>query len=71
MTDLVLPGLDGFQLLEQARSIAPQMPALALTAYDVPEHREHAFRQGFCAFLAKPVDPDFLAQEIARHVLRA
>ena len=65
MTDLVLPGLDGFQLLEQARSMAPQMPALALTAYDVPEHRD------FCAFLAKPVDPAFLAHEIVRHVLRA
>jgi CheY-like chemotaxis protein len=43
----------------------------ALTAYDVPEHREHAFRQGFSAFLAKPVDPSLLAQEIVRHVLRA
>lgn len=71
VTDLVLPGLDGFQLLQHARAMAPQMPALALTAYDVPEHREHAFRQGFSAFLAKPVDPAFLAQEIARHVLRA
>jgi CheY-like chemotaxis protein len=69
--DLVLPGLNGFQLLEKARSMALQTPALALTAYDVPEHGEHALRQGFSAFLAKPVDPAFLAQEIARHVFGA
>jgi CheY-like chemotaxis protein len=65
VTDLVLPGLDGFQLLQKMRSMAPQTPALAVTAYDVPEHREHALRQGFSAFLAEPVDPAFLAQEIA------
>jgi CheY-like chemotaxis protein len=66
VVDLKLPGLDGFNLLARAATRPPV--TIAVTAFDDNEMRERAAAAGFNAYLPKPVEPETLAQEIARRV---
>jgi CheY-like chemotaxis protein len=74
VTDIGLPGQDGFALLAAIRALPAAaggaVPALALTAYARTEDRERALRSGFQAHLAKPVRPDALLAAIAALVRR-
>jgi CheY-like chemotaxis protein len=69
VTDLGMPRVDGFQLLEQIQShrnpLVRQIPAAALTAYARSEDRVKALRAGFHIHLAKPVDPAELVAAVA------
>jgi CheY-like chemotaxis protein len=71
VTDLGLPGMDGFDLLETIRSAWPELPAIAVTAYARMEDRARTRAAGFLAHLSKPIDPDALVREIAALVSRA
>jgi CheY-like chemotaxis protein len=66
VVDLKLPGLDGFKLLAHAPTRPPV--TIAVTAFDDHEMRDRAAAAGFNAYLPKPVEPETLVQEIARHV---
>jgi PAS domain S-box-containing protein len=69
VTDIGLPGQDGFSLLAAIRGLPAdaggEVPALALTAYARAEDRERALRSGFQLHLPKPVSPDALLAAIA------
>ena len=69
ISDIGLPDVDGYQLLREVRrmdaSASGGIPAIALTAYARAEDRLFAFRAGYQAHVAKPVDPDELAVAIA------
>ncbi|TFZ06266.1 response regulator [Ramlibacter henchirensis] len=69
ISDIGMPGMDGFELIARIRrdprpAIAG-LPAIALTAFTRAEDRERALRQGFDRFLRKPVDATELVSEIA------
>jgi CheY-like chemotaxis protein len=61
VTDLGMPKVDGFQLIEQVRGhrnpLVRHVPAAALTAYARSDDRVKALRAGFQIHLAKPIDP--------------
>ena len=61
-----MPQMDGYGLLEHVRELAPEdaAPVIALTAHFDAEERQKALKAGFARFLAKPVDPEQLVQEI-------
>jgi len=69
VTDLGMPRMDGFQLLDRIRSHHnPQVrhvPAAALTAYARADDRVKALRAGFHIHLAKPIDPAELVAAVA------
>ena len=70
VSDIGLPGMDGYALLRRLRELAPAgVPAVALTAYAGPEERGRAFAAGYDAHLAKPVEPQALVDSV-RGVLR-
>lgn len=58
ITDLNLPGLDGFELCRIARSVHPTLPVLAVTGYTGAHYQEQAFRAGATELLTKPLDRD-------------
>jgi|GEM_PF-3916446 len=64
-----MPGLDGFETAARARMMGGRVasiPLIAMTA-DVLEDQIAAFRRaGFDGFLAKPLLPETMAEEIAR-----
>jgi len=57
--DIVMPGYDGYWLVDQVRSLerGPNLPAIAVTGRTRVHDRARALRAGFHAYLAKPVDP--------------
>jgi CheY-like chemotaxis protein len=59
VTDLGLPGMDGYELLKAIRALRPQhfCPAVAVSAYARLDDRTRARAAGFQAHVAKPVDP--------------
>jgi hypothetical protein len=74
ISDIGLPGVDGYQLLKSIRSRfadSARVPALALTAFARSEDRQLALSAGFDEHLAKPVDPDRLLSIIARLARKA
>jgi CheY-like chemotaxis protein len=46
ITDLNLPGVDGFELCRIAKSVNPALPILAITGYTGPHFQEEAYRAG-------------------------
>ncbi len=67
ISDIGLPDVDGYELLQRIRRLevgAGGIPAIALTAYARTEDRRLAFRAGYQAHLAKPVEPTELVATI-------
>jgi len=67
LSDIAMPGVDGYTLLGRARARlrGREIPAAALTAYAASEDRSRALAAGFRAHLAKPVDPAELVAVVA------
>jgi PAS domain S-box-containing protein len=71
VSDIGLPEVDGYQLIQQVRREVPggyDLPAIALTAYARSEDRMRALRAGYQAHIAKPVEPGELIATIASFV---
>ena len=68
LTDINMPGEDGYSLINRLRSLPAEkganIPVIALTALARPEDNELALSSGFQLHLAKPVDIDRLASAI-------
>jgi PAS domain S-box-containing protein len=68
VSDIGMPGIDGYEFMRQLRARPPHLggliPALALTAYARAADRELALRAGYQAHVAKPVDPVDLVRAI-------
>jgi CheY-like chemotaxis protein len=59
VSDIGMPGIDGYELIKLMRDRRPEPRpfAIAVTAFARPEDRDLAFAAGFDAHLAKPLDP--------------
>jgi signal transduction histidine kinase/CheY-like chemotaxis protein len=61
VSDIGMPGEDGYELIRKVRALAPdqggQIPALALTAYARVEDRLRVLGAGFQMHVAKPIEP--------------
>ncbi|HEV7609313.1 MAG TPA: chemotaxis protein CheB [Steroidobacteraceae bacterium] len=62
VSDIGLPGEDGYALIRYLRSLESHkdIPAVAVTAFARPEDRRNALEAGFDEHLAKPVDAEKL-----------
>jgi PAS domain S-box-containing protein len=72
LTDIAMPGEDGYALMRRIRSMPGPLgtiPAVALTAYTDPQSVQNAFAAGFDAHLGKPLEPHVLADALSK-VLR-
>lgn len=65
LIDIAMPEEDGYSFIRRVRSRPPekggQIPAAALTARVIMRDRLESLRAGFQSHMAKPVDPDELA----------
>lgn len=64
LLDVMLPGQDGFQVLEQLRSKGFQVPVIMLTAKGDSQDRVSGLRKGADDYVAKPFGPDELLARI-------
>ena len=60
VTDLKLPGMDGTELLKEARRRKPEIEVIVMTAYGTIPSAVEAMRRGARAYLTKPFNPEEL-----------
>ena len=60
VTDLRLPGMDGTELLQEARRRKPEIEVVIMTAYGTIPSAVEAMRRGARAYLTKPFNPEEL-----------
>ena len=65
VSDIGMPGVDGYELMRRVRRGARSVPAVALTAYARPEDAARALEAGYRAHLAKPFDPSKMLAAVA------
>ncbi|HEX9037828.1 MAG TPA: response regulator [Ktedonobacterales bacterium] len=66
ISDVKMPGIDGFQLLSWLREWRPSTRVIMMTAFGSPSVRQEAFRNGVIAYLEKPFDLRVLKAELRR-----
>ena len=60
LLDLKMPGIDGLQVLEEARKLQPEAAVIMMTAYATVETAVKAMKLGATDYLVKPFDPEEL-----------
>ena len=74
VSDIGMPGVDGYELLRRVRALGEarggKVPAIALTAFARSEDRTRALRAGFQVHVSKPVEPSELIATVASIVGR-
>jgi CheY-like chemotaxis protein len=70
VSDIAMPGGDGYWLLGEIRRCADasvrSVPVVAATAYGREHSRPRALAAGFVELLQKPLDPEILCRAVAR-----
>jgi PAS domain S-box-containing protein len=68
VSDIGMPQMDGFALIQQIRALPSekggQIPAIALTAYARQEDYQQIIANGYQRHVTKPLDPEQLVQAI-------
>ena len=65
ITDLVLPGLHGVNLIHQIRARWPNMPIIVTSGY-LSDGPGKVILEGFAEFIQKPIDPAALIGAVRR-----
>jgi CheY-like chemotaxis protein len=65
ITDLVMPRLNGFGLVDQIRSKWPHIPILLISAF-MSQHAGEIISNGSAKFIQKPIDPPNLIATVQR-----
>jgi PAS domain S-box-containing protein len=69
VSDINMPGMDGYELIRRVRQMEPErggrIPAVALTAYARAEDRLRALQSGYQTHVPKPVEPAELEVVVA------
>ncbi|HEY9737255.1 MAG TPA: ATP-binding protein, partial [Trichocoleus sp.] len=72
LSDIGMPGMDGYALIQQVRSLSlnqgGRVPAIALTAYAGKHDQQQALKAGFQKHIPKPIEPHALIQAISELV---
>ncbi|MFN3868743.1 MAG: sigma-54-dependent transcriptional regulator [Hyphomicrobiaceae bacterium] len=72
-TDLMMPDIDGFDVVRRIKGIEPYLPVVVVSAYSTIENAVAAVKKGAFDFLAKPFRPEsvelILAKALREHRL--
>ncbi|MCF8027456.1 MAG: response regulator [Desulfobacteraceae bacterium] len=66
VSDLRMPGIDGFELVNRVSRDYPDIPVMIVTAYDRPKTREVVFKSGASDYMVKPLSTEDLIERINR-----
>ena len=71
VTDIMMPGLDGFGLAERVRKSDKKIPILFMTALDDKPAKLRGYALGADDYVVKPFDPDILLLRVGALLRRA
>ena len=66
LTDLVLPDIDGIEVLERVQRLDHDVPVIVMTAYGSVDSSVKAMRTGAYDYITKPLDLDDLQTKLRR-----
>ena len=69
IVDVIMPGLDGFELCTLLHAAGRGVPTVFISAFDQAGYREKARAVGAVAFLSKPCDESLLRDAIDQAVV--
>jgi heterodisulfide reductase subunit A len=64
LTDVKMPGMDGVEVLERVKALAPETTVVMMTAYATVDTAVAAMKIGALDYLVKPFDPDQLVAKV-------
>ncbi|MEO0157034.1 MAG: sigma-54 dependent transcriptional regulator [candidate division WOR-3 bacterium] len=70
ISDIRMPGMDGFQFLKNVRSIYPHLPVIFITAYGSMESVINAMRDKASDYILKPFGIDEILNRIRANIRR-
>lgn len=71
LLDIMLPGMDGYELTRQLRETDYKLPILMVTAKQLPEDKKKGFIVGTDDYMTKPVDEEEMILRIRALLRRA
>jgi DNA-binding NtrC family response regulator len=66
LTDLMMPGLSGMDLLKAVRAVSPDVEVIVMTAYGTVETAVQAMKEGAYDFVTKPLKRALLLKGVRR-----
>jgi len=71
VTDLMMPGMSGEELLRAARAVSPETEVVLMTAYGTVETAVAAMKEGAYDFITKPVKRHAIVKSVRRALEKA
>ena len=71
VSDIMMPGIDGFEFAENVRALNQEIPILFMTARDDIASKQRGFRIGVDDYMVKPIDLDELFLRVGALLRRA
>ena len=71
VSDIMMPGIDGFEFVKTVRSLNETIPVLFMTARDDFAAKQRGYRMGIDDYMVKPIDLDELLLRIGALLRRA
>ena len=71
ISDIMMPGVDGFEFAQNVRELNEEIPILFMTARDDIASKQRGFRIGVDDYMVKPIDLDELFLRIGALLRRA
>jgi FixJ family two-component response regulator len=69
ITDIGMPGMDGFELLDHAKRTKPNMPVFMITGRHEIADQQRAASKNISGLFRKPFDAQHLLSEVSRALL--
>lgn len=66
ISDVRMPGIDGFAVLEKIRAIDPEIPIILISGHADISMATRAIRSGAYDFIEKPADPGYVIELVKR-----
>jgi len=70
ISDVVMPGMDGIQLLKEAKAVKADIPFLMISGYPSRSTALDIMKYGASDYLAKPFTPEELTRRVTRALLQ-
>ena len=68
LSDIMMPGMTGLELLPKIKALRPKVPVIMITAYGDSDTKRRALEGGAQALLTKPIDFAALRAEIDKRI---